>query len=193
MRKNDDTRGIMAVEACFSLTLFLLIMLALYSLLILFMAQNMIGHALTESSQSLALESYGTSQITGSWSLTNLPMGVARLFTSNPDNNQVFFSGERWFDTEGMYKADEDAVQEISRTRFAAFLGGGEEDADRILRTLGVKDGLNGMDFSESKLEGSDLTISVSYTVQLRFRLEAFHLGEFDTGQSVCARLWGHE
>ena len=48
----------MALEACISLTLFLIAMMALYSLINMFTAQSMISHALQQTGQSIALENY---------------------------------------------------------------------------------------------------------------------------------------
>jgi len=52
--------GVMALEACISLTLFLIAMMALYSLINMFTAQSMISHALQQTGQSIALENYKT-------------------------------------------------------------------------------------------------------------------------------------
>ena len=45
--------GVMALEACISLTLFLIAMMALYSLINMFTAQSMISHALQQMQHRL--------------------------------------------------------------------------------------------------------------------------------------------
>ena len=72
----DDTSGVMAIEACVSLTFFMIIMYALYSMVTLFSAQSIIGHALSESCQSLALENYSTSKSDGAWSVSQVPVSL---------------------------------------------------------------------------------------------------------------------
>lgn len=76
-RFKEAQDGVMALEACISLTLFLIVMLALYSILQMFTAQSMIAHAAQEACQSIALENYnqttfatGTLQQVPSWLFT---------------------------------------------------------------------------------------------------------------------------
>lgn len=180
----DDTSGVMAIEACIGLTFFMIVMFALFSMVTLFSAQSLIGHALSESCQSLALESYGTDKADGGWSITRIPADLVNLFTTDPQSNGKFTTDEN------ISKADESTVQSLSRARFAAFLGGDEAGADAILKALGVQDGLGGMDFSKTSLDGADLNIRVTYKIELLIRADIFGLGEFTTTQSVCSRLW---
>lgn len=181
--QDEDTRGVMAIEACLAMTLFMMLMFALYSFIPMFMAQSLIGHALTQSSQSLALETYGTDKLDKGWNTSALVVGLAKLISTNTDSNGTFVSDQKW-------TSDPDAVKQMARQRFAAYLAGSEEDADTLLRNLGVKDGLDGLDFGKTAVNGADLTISVHYTVRLQVRLDALHLGEFEATQSVCSRLW---
>lgn len=178
-----DTEGVMAIEACLSLTLFMMLMFALYSFITLFMAQSLIGHALTESSQSLAIETYGVTKENVGWNTSAVAVKLTQLITTNPQTAQDFTCDTKW-------SSDPAKVKQMARQRFAAYLAGDEEKADALLLALGVENGLDGLDFDGTAVSGSDLTISVHYNVKLMVRLEAFHLGEFDTTQSVCARLW---
>lgn len=184
----QEEQGVLALEATISLTFFTFFMLALYSLVTLFMAQYMIGHALSVSSQSLSLETYGTDKLGNDWSigggLNQLVQGIAgegHTITNYSDNSL-------WF--KETYTSSE-RVQSVCRTRFAAYMGGSVENADSILKKIGVVNGLDGMDFSETKLDGSDLIVSVSYKIRLIFGVERLGLGEFNASQSVCSRLWG--
>lgn len=65
----------MALEACISLTLFLIAMVALYSLINMFTAQSMISHALQQTGQSIALENYKNSK-TDVKTLQKLPLSL---------------------------------------------------------------------------------------------------------------------
>ena len=62
-RLKEEQDGVMALEACISLTLFLIVMLTLYSMLRMFTIQSMISHAAQESCQSMAIENYGNSSM----------------------------------------------------------------------------------------------------------------------------------
>lgn len=57
----DEQDGAVAIEACISLTLFLIVMIALYSVIQVFTVQSMISHAMQEACQSMALENYNQS------------------------------------------------------------------------------------------------------------------------------------
>ena len=57
----DEQDGAIAIEACISLTLFLIVMIALYSVIQVFTVQSMISHAMQEACQSMALENYNQS------------------------------------------------------------------------------------------------------------------------------------
>lgn len=70
----------MALEACISLTLFLIAMMALYSLINMFTAQSMISHALQQTGQSIALENYKNSK-TDVKTLQKLPLSLLQKFT----------------------------------------------------------------------------------------------------------------
>lgn len=70
----------MALEACISLTLFLIAMVALYSLINMFTAQSMISHALQQTGQSIALENYKNSK-TDVKTLQKLPLSLLQKFT----------------------------------------------------------------------------------------------------------------
>ena len=58
-----------------------------------------------------------------------------------------------------------------------------------MLRVLRVKDGLAGLDFSDSNVVGSDVYIRVSYEIEYFFNPGG--LGEIPTSQQACSRMWG--
>ncbi len=192
-RFRDEQDGVIALEACISLTLFLFVMLTLYSLLRMFTVQSMISHAAQEACQSIALEGYSNSTMeTGT--LQNIPNALITLITGGFDtkfNESPDFSLRNFLDL----KKDTDTVvntaaQSTAKTRFAAYLGGGETQADELLKNYGVVNGLQGISFTGTSKSSTDMTIQVEYRVRLIFYLEAFHFGEFKSTQKVCCRLW---
>ena len=72
--------GVIALEACISLTLFLIVMLALYSLINMFTAQSMIAHALQQTGQSIALENYKNSK-SDVKTMQRLPLALLQKLT----------------------------------------------------------------------------------------------------------------
>lgn len=192
-RFRDEQDGVIALEACISLTLFLFVMLTLYSLLRMFTVQSMISHAAQEACQSIALEGYGNSTMeTGT--LQNIPNALVTLITGGFNtkfNESPDFSFRNFLDLKNNAEAVVNAAAEsTARTRFAAYLGGGETQADELLKNYGVVNGLQGISFTGTSKSGTDMTIQVEYRVRLIFYLEAFHFGEFKSTQKVCCRLW---
>ena len=186
----EDREGAIALEAALSLPIFVFMMLALYSLTVLFTAQSVIGHALSQSSQSLSLETYSTDTLGRKWGTSALLVDDLKSLLSMTTFNTSFVSDDQWYkETYG----DADDVVDMSRKRFCSYLAGSESASNELLQALGVEDGLSGMDFSESSLEGRDLTVTVKYKIKLLFGIRAFHmeLFDFDAKQSVCSRLWG--
>ena len=178
----------MALEACIVLPLFLLFVLTMYGLITIFLAQNVIGHALLESAQSLALDAYATDQFTGNPSVGQWIQGVGQELFGTAADDPSFSNQERWSDREG--GATQADWEKAARARFVGYLAGGDEDkAQALLKALRVTDGLDGLDFSGSTLRGSDLIIRVDY--EITFFFNPFDLAKFSTGQQACARMWG--
>ena len=185
-----DRKGVIALEAALSLPIFAFMMLAFYSLTVLFTAQSVIGHALSQSCQSLSLETYSTDTLGRKWGTSALMVEDLKSLLSMTNFNTNFVSDEQWYkETYG----DAEDVMDVSRKRFCSYLAGSESAADELLRALGVEDGVRGMDFSETSLEDRNLTMTVKYKIKLLFGVRAFRmeLFDFDSKQSVCSRLWG--
>ena len=176
----------MALEACISLTLFLIAMVALYSLINMFTAQSMISHALQQTGQSIALENSKTDVKT----LQKLPLSLLQKFTDG-----IGASSDSKYDVGGgafsnsMVFTDYLSLSTVKK-RFASYLGGNTENADKMLQNMGVVDGLNGIKIKSGKISGNDVVIEISYKVRLIFYIEMFHFGEFESTQKVCCRLW---
>lgn len=179
----------MALEACISLTLFLIAMMALYSLINMFTAQSMISHALQQTGQSIALENYKNSK-TDVKTLQKLPLSLLQKFTDD-----IGASSDSKYDVGGgsfsnsMVFTDYLSLSTVKK-RFASYLGGNTENADKMLQNMGVVDGLNGIKIKSGKISGNDVVIEISYKARLIFYIETFHFGEFESTQKVCCRLW---
>lgn len=181
--------GVIALEACISLTLFLIVMLALYSLINMFTAQSMIAHALQQTGQSIALENYKNSK-SDVKTMQRLPLALLQKLTEG-----IGASSDSKYDVGGGSFSDSMVFTDFLsmntvRKRFASYLGGNTENADKMLRNMGVVDGLKGITIKNGKISGSDAIIEISYKVRLIFYIEMFHFGEFESTQKVCCRLW---
>ena len=78
-----------------------------------------------------------------------------------------------------------DEVIELDAQKRAA-----QQEADNLLKSYGVVNGLSGISFAGTTNSGTDLTIKVSYKIRLLFYIEMFRFGEFESTQTVCCRLW---
>lgn len=185
--KNDE--GAIALEACISLTIFMIVMFSLYSIICMFTAQSMISHALQQAGQSLALENYKNAK----WevnTLQSIPIAILGKITGNisdRSNENLDVSGGAFSDSMPLQSYN---VSSMAKSRFKSFLGGNQQQADALLKSLGVVDGADGINFGKTKIYGDDLVLNVTYKIRLAFYIEMFHFGEFESTQTVCCRLW---
>lgn len=194
-RFKNEQDGAIALEACLSLVLFLIAMLALYSMLKMFTIQSMIAHALQESCQSIALENYNQSALATD-TLQQIPNALWQLVLGNGFNSGFHTSAD--YSIGNFFKLDDEKEQAVllttaqatAKKRFAAYLAGGETEADSLLKNYGVVDGLNGIYFDGTEKGSKDLAIQVTYRVRLMFYIEALDFGEYLSTQKVCCRLW---
>lgn len=182
-RSQGDISGLLSLEACISVLIFMMMMLILAGLFRMFMAQNATAHAALETAQSLSLDAYAGKKI-GNGSLDSVGDLINGLFGLFNDDD--FSSYDNWFGEE----ADQDAnVEEVVKRRFTAYLSGGDTSgADELLERLNVVDGLEGIDFSGSRVENGKLYVSVKYKLKYDFQIGG--LGQVEVEQEACAKLW---
>ena len=188
----EQQEGSIVLEASISVIFFLLFVIMMYGLIVVFMAQNLIGHALMESTQSLALDSYATTQI-GERLAEDLTVGrgvrevIDAIFGKKPDDPN-FSTRERWFDRDS--GATQEDWPQAAKDRFVGYFAGGDKKrAGDMLTGMGVVGGLDGLDFSKSDLVGNDAYVRVEYKIAYIFN--PFGIAEFETAQQACSRLWG--
>lgn len=210
--------GTVSLEACIALPIFIFILMFFYGLIVAFAGQQMMCHSLIQSAESLALDPYSAEKITlffntddvGGAILNMLPTSgtgetmiqdsgdlfesiFGKIFASN--SSKYFSSSVKWYDEDSHITNYPDDMIETVKNRFIGFIaGGGGNDgaivdrADSRLKELGVKDGLKGLDFSETKIEGDTLTITIKYKQEFIFNFQG--VAAFDRKQSVCVNLW---
>lgn len=181
--------GAIALEACISLTLFMIVMMSLYSMIAMFTAQSTISHALQQTGQSIALENYKNNELAVK-TLQAIPLYLLQKVT-----DRISASSAEEFDVAGgnftdTVKAESTTVAVIAKKRFASYLGGNEKNADALLKSMGVKGGMSSMNFTRCTVSGDDVVLNVTYKIRLAFYIEMFHFGEFESTQTVCCRLW---
>lgn len=183
--RNEE--GTIALEASIALTLFLMLMLTLYSFLTVFQAQYSIEHALLETGKSMALETYATDKLVKTGEGKILPHSsvssiLSELGLTKSVANSDYVSFTKW------YQKDEDTVA-VAKKRFCSYFAGGETETDLWLKQHRVKDGFSGLDFSGTKVQGDDLVIQVKYKSKLIFDYPAFKIGTLNFTLSTTTAL----
>ena len=182
MRNSESNRGSIILETSIVLPIFMMVIFFIYGLFAVSSTQNQMTHALIQSSKSLSLDPYLTEHVDSAaeaktfWSgLGSMVMDFVRL-----TNDDHFYSNGDW------YKGDGSAS--LAQKRFVGYFAGGDDQlADQKLKSLGIKDGLNGVSFKMS-IDGEMMTITIKYTIQ--FWIDAFNLGKIPMEQSITTRLW---
>jgi len=198
-----NEKGAITLEACVAVLSFLILMLLLSSLFVMFMAQNATAHALLEATESLSLDAYSTEKLTiekGHIGSVGDYVGqfVKKLFGSSEDS-PYFVSDDRWYDasasgtsgsgSSGGGRTGSSETANAVRTRFIGYLAGGDEaEADRMLESMNVVDGLDGIDFSSCSVEDDVLHAEIHYTLQYDFNI--WNIGTVPVEQSACSKLW---
>ena len=187
MKKYNNEKGLLSLEASISLTIFLFLMLFMYSFFVVFEARNHIGHAILAASDSLSLDAYENSALGDSDTLGEI---LYNVYGEHINNDNGFSDYRNWYNETNGNQGLSDIFLEVIKTRFVSYITGGDnERIDDILRKrYHIKDGIDGLDFSGYYISEQELCLSVKYTLEYEFNV--FSLGEIEFQQSSCSRLW---
>ena len=187
MKRIKNEKGMMTVEACMVLPLFMMLLLFFNGLIIMFSGQQMISHALLQSSNSLSMDAYandiiGENDFTSSKNLVNKIYASVAASTPSP---KYFTSDQKWY-------LDGDKIKKEARNRFIGYFSGGDEDYVKdMLDTIGVVGGLDGITF-EGEVDGNnDLKITVKYKQKFLFDING--LVTFDRKINIVTHMWHKE
>lgn len=190
-KKRDREKGLLSLEACITLPIFMFLMFFLYSFFVVFEARNEMAHVLLSTADSLSFDACENSGVGQSGTVGQIFYGLYGMATNS---NSDFTDYRDWYnsttveDEQGNQTID-GTFEDIVRSRFIAYLTGGDSSrAGEILGRYHVKGGVDGLDFSGSHVEGGKLYLCVRYTLEYEFRV--FDGGEAQFEQSACSRLW---
>lgn len=190
-KERNREKGLLSLEACISLTIFIFLMLFLYSFFVVFEARNEMAHVLLSTADSLSLDAYTNTALGESGTMGQV---IYELYGMNTNSENDFTDYRAWYNTTTMEDNSGNIVIDgnfdgIIRARFIAYLTGGSAgEAQEILKRYHVKGGVNGLDFSKSYVADGKLYLSVRYTLEYEFQV--FDVGEMEFEQSVCSKLW---
>lgn len=183
-QKKAEDSGLISLEACIVVPIFMMLMMFMYGFILIFMGQQAISHALLQSTQSLALDSFATEQL----ELTDIEDGAdllvllyAGLFTSH---NPYFSATDQWYSGEGS------AMTETIRKRFIGYFAGTEAEADAALKAFGIVGGKDGLDFGGSTVTDGKLYVHLTYRQKLLFDFNGHNT--YSRELTAQAKLWGN-
>ena len=186
MKKGE--RGLLSLEACISVTIFIFFMLFLYSFFVVFEARNMMAHTVLATTKSLSLDSYWSSKMLDTGSVTDFASFLSQLY----GDEAGFAKKEKWHELDE--KKGETFDTNIVKERFIAYLSGEEigsgatPEADKLLKRYHVVNGVDGLDFSQSTVESGCVKVVVTY--ELEYEFDVFGLDPLKMQQSACSKLW---
>lgn len=179
-RRFRGTSGLLSLEASIALTLFIFLMLFMFSFLVVFEARNQVAHVMLSTADSLSKDPLANEAPADDDIVQELLYG---LYNATADSHGTYTDSTKWYDS------DETVIQETIKARFIAYLAGGDKDeADRILRSLNIVDGIDGLDFSGSTVSDGNLYLSISY--KLEYEFQVFGLEPMSMNQTCCSKLW---
>ena len=176
MKKREQ--GVLTAEASIVLTLFTLFVLFLFSFGRVYRAQNVVSHATLQAADAVAIESYLRETAYGS-DIDD----VVYLSSMIAESASISADGLESLRTANLPK--------VAEEKFAAAISNTQTKANNKLVALGVKDGLAGVDFSNSTIDlnNDDVIVSVNYTIEMQFPV----LGatELNASKSAKAKTFG--
>lgn len=205
MKNDKKESGSVTVEATLCVTLFVLLMLFLVTLFFVVAVQNNIAHAIIQTADSLSMEAYSINKLQ-----SNINSGVKSAITDlsvkllySADENQYFATDQRWFDNNQLldqYVEDPSSstydpsirtidLSSVIKNRFIGYFANGDKEyADTFLSKMGVVDGLSGIDFSESRVEGNKLKIIAKY--EIAYLINVGGIGRVTVSQTFSSNIW---
>lgn len=153
-------KGSLTVEASIALTTFIFFILLFYSFGRVYRAQNLVSHATIQTAEALAVESYFRETVSAS-DLGAVVSLIGRIVNRGEPDSYLTIN---YYSLTNHYTD----LKKVVKTDFAYAIAATSEQADEVLKKNGVKDGLEGIDFKDTKVD-SDIIVKAAYTVELQF------------------------
>ena len=191
-RKLIKESGLLTLEASIAVTIFIFLMLFMYSIFVIFEVRNEIGHTVLSTANSMSIDAFENSKLGDSDTLGQI---FYNIYGSATNSDTDFTDYKCWYDSttekdaNGNEKISSD-FESVIRARFIAYLtgGGSADDAETVLKRYHVVGGVEGLDFSGSSVSDGKLYLSVKYEIEYEFNV--FNLGKVKFEQSACSKLW---
>ncbi len=190
-KKIKNEKGLLSLEACIAVTIFIFLMLFLYSFFVVFEVRNEMGHVTLATANSMSLDAYENDTLGESDTIGQIFYNVYGQATNSQND---FTDFRKWYDDSTV--TDENGNVTLSaefagvvKARFIAYLTSGDADkAEEILKRYHVVNGVDGLDFSGSHISDGKLYLSVKYEIEYEFNV--FNLGSNKFEHKACSKLW---
>lgn len=190
--KKFASEGAVAIEACVTVTLFMLLMFFFLGVFMIFMAQSMVAHVAMQTAESLAMDAWQIEkvQLTGisDASVGRIVVnGILELTGQSEEKNPNYVTENEWWTDKGQL---EDAIS----SRFLGYLTGGDEErAIKFIKAVKINIAAGqwskAFDFSDSKIESGDLYVTIKYKLDYMFQIWGLENG-VAVEQTAVSHLW---
>lgn len=150
MKLLKKENGVVTMEACIVVPVFVMLMLLVNGLFVMFMGQQIVAHAAIQSAKSLAFDPYAVQRVSANEQDQLADMFLDLFSVTSEDHS----STSKWY---------EGSVEDEVEARFMAYVSG-SGNVDALLEVIGIENGKNGLDFSGSTVEDGVLTVKIAYT-----------------------------
>lgn len=182
MEDLQKQKGTITIEATISLVTFSLFLLFFLNFATIFRAQNVVAHGVLNAAKSMSIENYWLGGVDDT-KLGGMVNAVIGLFADTDGMEDSYAS---WGAAGG--------VSEVAKKYFIGSItgeGNTDTEANSKLEKLGIKGGVEGLDFSKTTIEQGKVTVRVTYKVQLLFPL--YLIKELEMEQYASANLWKYQ
>lgn len=168
--------GILTIEATVSMTAFIFFLLFFMNFGKVYMAQNMIAYGTYEAAKAISLDHY-VAEAEGNTQIGELVSSFQELAAgiTDLDNGEIFLLQGGSIDA----LAREDFIRAIA--------AGGEPEADRVLKAVGIENGVSGIDFT-CDLANGNISIDAECRVKLLFPF--LGVDSVEIKHHAGSRLW---
>lgn len=201
-KKRNWSKGSITIEACVALTLFMFLILTLYSFFYVFEAQMKIKLNLIRTAESMSVDPFVSSRVDKATLGHDATISdfLSSLSLYLVTKNDSFVSEGTWykeFDSkednvikaQNEYQKNQADLGNVAKTRFVALYNGGDEAAMvQSLNKLRVVDG--NVDLSESVMENGNLKLVASYKLKYLFDYPAFKMPDIEMKQTAVSKVW---
>ncbi len=189
--KDRGQRGSITLETALVVPIFFFLFMMLNSLFFVISTQQQVTHALVQTGNSMAMDTYLTENVesaaekgTAFWgSLSDMVMDIQRIY----DKSNGYFT-----DPSDWYSAGNGAA--VAEKRFEAYLSaekgaGAQTTANTILKRIGILNGMSDIHLT-AEVSGGNMTLTAEY--KLHYRLNPLFKETIPMKQQLMVKLWGY-